>query len=101
MESVLLARILIDAMVPSSTGRRAVLNTCTLLLVTATSEVPVMENEWTSKYIKERLKGDEGGIDGSYGCHMAAVFVLINVVRECKTRGGKQSKSKRREAVTP
>jgi hypothetical protein len=36
---------LIDTMVPSSTSRRAVLCTCTLLLVTATSEVPVMGDE--------------------------------------------------------
>jgi hypothetical protein len=43
-------------MVPSSTRRRAVLNTCALLLITTTSEVAVMENEWRSKYIKEKLK---------------------------------------------
>jgi hypothetical protein len=30
---------------------------------------------------------------------MAAVFVLINVVRERETRGGKERKSERREAV--
>jgi hypothetical protein len=43
-------------MEPSSMGRRAVLNTCTLLLVmglTATLKVPVMESKWRSKYIKK------------------------------------------------
>ena len=40
------------AMEPSSMGG-AVLNTCTLLLVTATLKVPVMESERRSKYIKK------------------------------------------------
>jgi hypothetical protein len=33
------------------------------------------------------------------GCRVAAVFVLINVVRERETRGGKERKIKGREAV--
>ena len=49
-----------------------------------------MENEW-SKYVKERLKGME---EGSYGCRVAVVFVLINVVRERETRGRKERKGK-------
>jgi hypothetical protein len=33
------------------------------------------------------------------GCRVAVVFVLINVVRERETRGGKERKMERREAV--
>jgi hypothetical protein len=76
---------MVDAMaVHSSTGQRAILNTCALTLVTATSEVLVMGNQWTRcKYMKESLKEDE---KGAYGSRVAAPFVSINVVRERERR---------------